>query len=202
LAAVVGVPPEVCVEPATQANESIGYASTELLRRVNQELGRIPARDYNQTMLDFLAMKVLAERRDVEGRASIDRATCQFGLAWNDRTRRAISVSGVQVVGDLEDLPTGPTELHERRIVDGQPPPSVEEILAAAEPAERAMRQLVRRRCRRLARRGDDVELSPGLGGAHPPSTWADSPDPVTDAARQVAGLARTAIDLRRRLRD
>ena len=123
LAAVVGVPPEVCVEQPAQANESIGYPSTELLRRVNAELGRLPARDYNQTMLDFLALRILAERREIETRACLDRPTCEFGLAWNGRTRRAIADSGVEVVGDLEDLPTEMTEQHEQLIVDQQPPP-------------------------------------------------------------------------------
>jgi hypothetical protein len=201
LAHVLGVPPEVCVEPPAQANESIGYASTELLRRVNVELGRLPARDYNQTMLDFLALRILAARREVETRACLDRTTCEFGLAWNDRTRRAISDSGVQVVGDLEDLPTELTEQHEQLIVDDQPVPSTDEVLDAARPADQAMRRLIRRRARRLARRGVEVNLPADLGGPRPPQTWPDSADPVTAAAQQVAGLARTAIDLQRRLR-
>lgn len=201
-AAVLGLPPEVTVEPPAQANESIGYASTELLRRVNAELGRLPARDYNQTMLDFLALRILAARREIETRACIDRATCEFGLGWNDRTRRAISESGVDVIGDLDDLPTELSDEHEQLIVDRQPPPSADEILDAAKPAEQAMRRLIRRRSRRLARRGVDVDLPPDLGGPFPPRTWQDSPDPVTAAARQIAGLARTAIDLQRRLRD
>ena len=70
------------------------------------------------------------------------------------------------------------------------------------QPAEQAMRRLIRRRSRRLARRGVEVELPADLGGPRPPRTWRDSSDPVAAAAQQIAGLARTAIDLQRRLRD
>jgi hypothetical protein len=34
------------------------------------------------------------------------------------------------------------------------------------------------------------------------PDRWNGDPDPVTAAAKEVAGVARTAIDLHRRLRD
>ncbi len=201
LAGVLGVPPETCTEPPAQANESIGYPSTELLRRVNEQLGRVPARDYNQTVLDFLALRVLARRRDVETRALLDRPTAELGAAWNRRTLQAIGELGIGVEGDLGELPTELGGQHDQLIGEGQPVPSEAELLDAALPAERAMRRLIRRRARRLAARGVDVELPPGLGGTHPPRTWRDGADPVDLAARQVAGLVRTAMDLQRRLR-
>lgn len=202
LAAVVGVPPETCTELPEQANESIGYPSTELLRLVNVQLGRVPARDYNQTVLDFLALRILAARRDIETRALLDRRTAELGAVWNERTRRAIGDLRIGVEGDLGELPTEMREQHEQLIGEGQPAPSEAEVLDAALPAERAMRRLIRRRARRLAAKGVDVELPPGLGGPHPPRTWRDGADPVDLAARQVAGLVRTAMDLQRRLRD
>lgn len=201
LAAVVGVPPETCTEPPAHANESIGYPSTELLRRVNAQLGRVPAPDYNQTVLEFLALRILAARRDIETRALLDRRTAELGPAWNDRSRQAIGELGIEVEGDLGELPTELGDQHEELIVEDQPPPSDAELLDAALPAERAMRRLIRRRARRLTARGVEVDLPLGLGGPHPPRTWRSGSDPVEMAVRQVAGLVRTAMDLQRRLR-
>jgi hypothetical protein len=200
-AGVIGVDPGVCSELPGQANESLGYASTELIRRVNMELGPQPHTAYNPTILDFLAMRVLAGRRDQEATARLDRRTFEFGLDWNRRVREAIVAAGVEVVGDLDELPiehaTGEEETDE-----DQAPPSDGELLAAATVAEDAMRQLIARRARRLRKLGLAADLSDDADvRTDGPESWNGASDPVAAAVRDIAALSRTAIDLHARIR-
>ena len=200
-AGVVGVDPGVCSDLPDQANESLGYASTELIRRLNIELGRMPHTAYNPTILDYLAMRVLVGRRDKEAPARLDRRTFEFGLDWNDRVRHAIVAAGVDLVGDLDELPIEHVAGEEETDED-QAPPSEDEILAAATVAEQAMRRLIARRARRLrklglaAELGDDAEVR-----TTGPEHWNRAPDPVTAAVKDVAALSRTAIELHGRIR-
>jgi len=202
-AGVLGIDPGVCSELPEEANESLGYASTELIRRINMELGRLPHTEYNPTILDFLAIPVLAGRREQETTARLDRATFEFGLAWNRRIRQAILAAGVELVGDIEELPVADVALG-RAIEEDQAPPSADEILAAATVAEEAMRQLITRRIRRL--RKQDVAVDPGDGAQRVhlvgPESWTHAPDPVTAAVKDIAALSRRAIDLNNRLRE
>jgi len=199
-AGVVGVDPGVCSDLPNQANESLGYASTELIRRLNMELGRLPHTAYNPTILEYLAMRVLAERRDQEAPARLDRRTFEFGLDWNDRVRHAIVKTDVDLVGDLDELPIKHVVVEEETDED-QAPPSDDELLAAASVAKEAMRRLITRRARRLRKLG----LSADVGEAHVRSggseSWNRAPDPVTAAVKDVAALSRTAIDLHARIR-
>jgi len=200
-AGVLGVDPGVCSDLPDQANESLGYASTELIRRLNIELGRLPHTAYNPTILEYLAMRVLAGRRDQEAQARLDRSTFEFGLDWNRRVRQAILAADVDLVGDLDELPIEHATGEEKTDED-QAPPSDDEILAAATVAEDAMRRLITRRVRRLrklglpADLGDDADVRSGG-----PESWHQAPDPVAAAVRDVAALSRTAIDLHARIR-
>ena len=197
---VIGLDPEVCASgPA--ANESLGYPSAEVLRRVNAALGPLPASDYNATLRQHLARGILAPRSTQERRARLDRETLEFGLEWNRRTRAAVRDAGAQVVGDLEELPTTATQRHESEIEDAQPPPTDDELLAAAATAVEGMRDLVARRARRARNRGLDVNMSPHDHPPATPETWARSGDPVAAAVADIAELCRTSIDLQRRLR-
>lgn len=199
-AGVLDLDPGVCSEPPARANESLGYASTELLRRVNEEVGRLRPSDYTPTLKEYLALGVLSQRSREESRARIDRATCEFGLAWNERVRKAIVGAGAVLAGDLEDLPTTFSESHVRNVDDAQVPPTDGEILSAAGTAVEAMHRLVVRRARRLRKRGAAVDLDvDGVSAAA--DAWSASDDPVAAAVGDIAELARTAVDLRRRLR-
>jgi hypothetical protein len=202
-AGVLGLDPGVCSGPPGQANESLGYASTELIRRINMELGRLPHTEYNPTLLDFLALRVLAGRRDEEVPARVDRETFEFGLEWNRRVREAIAAAGVDLVGDLDELPIAHRAV-EQKVDQDQAPPSDDEILAAATVAEEAMRRLIARRVRRLRRQGVEVDLGERVGTdveTGGPESWSHTPDPVAAAAREIAAQCRTAIDLHSRLR-
>lgn len=200
-ARVLGVDPAVCPEPASRKNESLGYASTELLRRVNRDLGRLRRTDYNPTVKQHLALEVLSRRARKEPRARIDQDTYDFALGWNRRTRNAIEKSGARVVGSLDDLPTTSSPDRLAAAKEPQPAPTEEELLAAARAAVDGMQRLVVRRRRRLRVRGLETEVAaPGPPIAAGPDRWATEPDPVAAAARDVAELCRTAIDLRHRL--
>ena len=199
-ASVVGVDPAVCSQAPRETNESLGYASTELIRRVNRELGRMRPSDYNPTVKHEMALKALAARRDQETRVRLDLATAEFGVVWNARAREATIRSGAHVVGDLDDLPTHLPEATWRRLRQTQPPPTAEELLAAAEPAVEAMVRLVRRRARRLRNGGEDVSVE-RYDVTAAAERWRMAPDPVDEAAGDVARLARTAVELHRRLR-
>lgn len=199
-ASVVGVDPEVCSESPQSANESLGYPSTELLRRVNRHLGRMRPTDYNPTIKEGMALRTLADRRGQESRARLDRVTFEFGLAWNARARDAIVRSGAHLVGGLDDLPVHLSDAARRRLEVAQTPPTEEQQLAAATPAAVAMVKVIRRRAKRLRSRGERVAVEP-FDVAAAAERWRRAPDPVEAAAADIARLARTAVELHRRLR-
>ncbi len=160
-AGVVGIDPAVATRPAAGHNPSLGYASADLMRRLNSELGRLPRHRYNPTLKHYLAEQVLAERRSLEARAELDAAAEEFATRWNRRVRAALEASTAQLVGDLEDLPVTEPVTPAGSIVD----PTREELLDAAEHAAEGLERLLRRRKRRLERRGGDVVRRGGRPG-------------------------------------
>jgi hypothetical protein len=197
---VIGIDPGMGAA-TSRANESLGLASTELLRRVNQELGPVRPSDYNATVREHLATRILSTRSSEETRPRLDTPTYDFALRWNRRARRAVISAGAQVAGDLEDLPTSGTPRGEGAVDDDQPPPAQHEVLAAAELALDEMRKLVERRARRAAKRTIDIgDLQ--VDAPHRLESGDASADAVSAAAAQVADACRTAIELRRRLRS
>jgi hypothetical protein len=199
-AGAVDIDPGECIEPPRQSNPSLGYPSAELLRRVNLELGRLKRTDYNPTLNAFLATQVLTGRD--EPRARTDLATREFAVGWNARVREAIVSSGAQLTGTLDDLPT---ELAAASpdAQDSVVEPTEQDVLAAGAAALEALQQLVHRRAQRLRRRGLEAPVPPASqrSGSVRPDRWTSEPDPVGAAAKEIAGVARTAIELHRRLR-
>jgi hypothetical protein len=195
-AQVLDVDPAVCPEEPRQVNESLGYASSELLRRVNHELGPLQYTAYNQTVKHPLALRILSRRAKDESKARIDRETYEFALEWNRRTREAIKRSGAVLAGDLDDLPTTPRPEVASSLDGSQPAPSDQELLASARAAVQGMKKVIRRRRRRLRRWGHAP--APGeLTASVSMESWAEAEDPVAAAVRDVARLCRVAIDLR-----
>lgn len=197
-AGVIGLDPELCPTPE-RANESLGYASAELLRRVNVALGEVPPSDYNATVREQLAGHLLAPRSETETRPRLDRTTLEFGLEWNRRTRQALDRSGAHLVGDVEDLPITETDRHRSAVDDAQPPPTQHELMEAAMVALDGMRAVVERRARRAAQRGLDVEAR--HAGTAAAGSRASPQAPVAAAVTELADLCRQAIELRRRNR-
>jgi len=194
-AAVLGVDPASCPEPAPRDNASLGFASTELVRRVNRRLGSVRLTDYNGTVKRGLALDVLAPRAAQEGRAQLDQATREVAVRWNARSRAAITASGAHVVGDLADLPHL-ADTPEQDDAAYRPAPKESQVLDAAEVALEEMTRLVRRLARRRRRAGSDVPLPAEAPGAR--LRWASAADPVDAAAAELADLCRAAIGHRR----
>lgn len=195
-ASVLGVDPSVATRPAAGHNPSLGYASADLMRRLNSELGRLPRHRYNPTLKHYLAEQVLAERRTLETRAELDAASEELAVRWNRRIRTALEASTAHVVGDLADLPV--TEPQDRAGPLVEPTPA--ELLDAAETAAEGLARLVRRRARRLGRRGEDVtdvDLSPAEGRR---TRWERAADPVPAAVHDLAQMTRTAVSLHQRI--
>jgi hypothetical protein len=198
-AAATGMDPHGCPEPPARSNESLGYGSTEFLRRVNVELGRMRPTDYNPTLSVHLGPRVLSGRD--ESRAQTDLATRRFAVDWNARVRDAIRSSGAHVIGDLDDLPTELSASESVGDVGGVPEPDQREMLSAAAAALDGMQELVDRRARRLRKAGLEAPVAARVG-PRSPGRWADARDPVATAAAEVAEVARVAIGLHSRLRQ
>lgn len=203
-ATVIGVDPRVCSLPTTRTNSSLGQASADLMRRVNVRLGRVSHSDYAPTMKNVLAIKVLSQRAADEQRAKLDLATRRFAADWNKKVRKAVVKSGAHLVGDLEELPVKvPREFRrDRKAALVDPDPTA--ILDAAAEARVGMVKLVRRRVRRLAKFGVEVEpVHVGFSDLPSgPKRWDGFEDPVEAAVDEVTALVRRAIELHDRLRE
>ena len=197
-ASATGIPPELCRPPESLANTSLGLASTELLRLVNAHVKHLAQVDYDQTVKEQLALRVLSMRRSSEPSIEIDRSTYRAALQWNQLTRRAVTASGCRVVGDLADLPV--TEESDPALDSGPLHVDDEDLLAAAEAALAGMQVLVRRRTRRLRKRGLPTGTTVGTRPAR--SRTSGHATPVAEAVAEVAAVALRAAELGRRLRE
>lgn len=200
-ASILGVDPDIATQPTGRANSSIGQASADLLRRVNAVLGPVPFSEYDTTVKWPLAKKVLARRAGLEARAAMDRATLKFAVAWNAQVRSAVLDSGVQVVGELAELPTEVAADLARSAPPALADPPDDEVVAAAAAARDGLVELIHERARRLQslhREPSRVDLD-ALATEVPtdPGRWAASARPVEAAVEEVASLVRIAIDLR-----
>jgi hypothetical protein len=198
-ASVLGLDPAIATNPAKGHNPSLGYASADLIRRLNAELGRLPRETYNATLKHYLSEEVLAARAGKESRARLDTRTQEFALAWNRRTREALGASGVHLVGDLDDLPVTASTAD---LPDSIEPPARPDLLDATTTALEGMEWLVRRRTRRVRALGDEPPVQsvrPGRA-ATARVDWAAAPDPVEAAVQDLAEVSRLAIDLHDRI--
>lgn len=170
-----------------------------MLRRVNRHLRDLPQGDYDAVVKEHLATRALGARAASEERAALDPATCAAALRWNAMVRDVIVGSGVELVGDLSDLPVAPTPQGLDRVRDHQPVPTTDQLLAAARDGVECMRGLVGRQRRRLRRPGaaEPVVTVAGVD----PDRWVDGPEPTEAAARELAQLCRAAVTLHERLR-
>jgi hypothetical protein len=196
-ASVIGVDPSTCTTPDRQRNASLGYASADLMRRVNVQLSDLGMHAYTKTMKSYLSKQVLSGREG-EPKVTTNRALSEFALDWNRSMTNAIAKSGAQVVGDPGDLDVESSGLDELE------PPSDEQVLDAARDAVAGLQKVIGTRGKRLraARTGSSADIGPVPDAPEvSPASWQDAPSPVDAAVADVALLARHAIDLRTRLR-
>lgn len=195
---VIGVDPSTCTPPAGSHNASLGYASADLMRRVNVGLSDLGKRAYNKTVKTYLAKQVLAGR-PAESKATTDRALADFALNWNRRMADAIAASGAQVIGDPSDLDVKPSQ------ISGLEPPHDEQVLDAARDAVLGLQTLIETRARQLeaAHREGALDIEPPTDASLVDlDAWASADDPIAAAVYDVILLARNAVDLRTLLRS
>lgn len=104
-AEVVGIDADRSPLPEIR-NESLGAASAELMRRVNEGLttGGLTRDEYGKNCRDVLAKTVLATRSRLEPRLALPTALQPWAVKRSAQLARAVRDSGVSVVGDLADL--------------------------------------------------------------------------------------------------
>lgn len=104
-AGVLGVPEDVCPADDTPGNVSLGAAETELLRRVNVELGdRYQLRSpYLRLINRHLVSPVLASR-ERNGRFGAPAATADWVTAAAERMVAEFDDFPCEIAGDLADL--------------------------------------------------------------------------------------------------
>jgi hypothetical protein len=201
-AQVVGVDPEVVTNPPAETNQSLGYASTELVRQVNRRIGRLPQSEYNWTVKEIIALDVLVTRAQQEGRVRLSRPAYDTALAWNRLIRDTLTETGAVVTGDLADLPVEPDLATRDSLPDVPTAPSPEDMLEAASLAAEALRALIRKRVRKLRRAGVEIEMPALRSPEKLEEDWAAADDPVATAAADLARAARDAAMMLRRLRE
>jgi hypothetical protein len=106
-AGVVGLDPDLEVEPGERANQSLGIAETAMLRRLNVELkGRaIPQPVYAAVVRDLIARETLGQLPHTE-RATLPPASREFVDAVTAEWVEWVDGAGIDVVGDLAELET------------------------------------------------------------------------------------------------
>ncbi|HET7736178.1 MAG TPA: hypothetical protein VFK52_09410 [Nocardioidaceae bacterium] len=175
-AGVVGLDPAVASDLPTPANESLGHASAELARRVNQAIGDDRSRSVHRASTAVLAKTVLVRRNQDEEPVRGDASLREFGARWNRVVRDAVVEAGVHVAGDLDDLPVvpgdGPAEVSR---------PTRQELLAAAAFAVAGLR----------------AEIGAAGGTFAGPDDWSDEPEPVKAAVRTVVDAVRTLAEVK-----
>lgn len=198
-AAAVGLEASRYAPPGQGRNQSLGYASADLMRRVNAGLGGLSVSTYNRTVKSYLCKQVLAGRAG-EPKMPVTRPLADFAARWNASMATAITGSGAKVHGDLSDL-----DVAADATAATIRPPAAADLLAAAADAMAGLEHLVELAPEEVA--GPDYEQlevpGPDLGIVRrsADARWASEADPVRTAVADVTDLARRAAELRRRRR-
>jgi hypothetical protein len=133
-----GMPAEDAVLGGLRDNVSLGYASCDLLRRLNAHLEDVRPRHYRKAMRP-LAREALAPLRDQEGRPELDRQGAELARRRNQGIRDAVARRGYELVGTLDDLPV-PDEIEAPERVEPPPDDQVRRAVAAVRAHAAALR--------------------------------------------------------------
>ena len=102
-AAASSLQPGRYAPPEVHRNESLGYASADLMRRVNRGAAELPRSSYRRIVKTYLCKRVLAARSG-EPKVPLTPELGEFAKRWNDKMIEAISKAGGHVHGGLDDL--------------------------------------------------------------------------------------------------
>ena len=135
---VVGADPALTAPDDVPSNPTLGWPSSELLRRLNTTLGKRIDKDQYQRVVRGVVARLLERRVPEEPGIQLTPLARSLAARWNAATREAVLAAGVPVVGTLEDLPD---------TADGEPdadvtPPRRPELLAAATTARDGLLRL------------------------------------------------------------
>lgn len=109
LGKVVDFDPAALTNPGRQSNESLGAPATEVIRLMNQRLGR----RLNQRQYDWVVKKTLQRRLPVAAageRLVLPAEHLEWATAQAERMAAFLRDGGYDVVGDLDDLVPTPPE--------------------------------------------------------------------------------------------
>jgi hypothetical protein len=123
----VRLPAEGAALDQVHENTSLGYASCDLLRRLNVHLDDVRPRFYRKAMRP-LARASLAPLRDDEGRPELDQRGAQLATELNRRIRDTVARGRFELVGSADDLPVPDHVGAPQRVV----PPSPDDVRRAA----------------------------------------------------------------------
>ncbi len=160
---------------AVPANESLGYASCDALRRINAHLGDLPKVGHQRARKQLLA--ALLPLRPEEDRPVLDASGLALSGDLNRAVVDAITAHGVRVVGGLEELPVdppaeapasiaGPDETQVRRALEAAWRATLPRQELPSGTLEELAGQLGRRLGRRFGTRGGGPRGRRGRPGA------------------------------------
>jgi hypothetical protein len=107
IGSVVGFNAARLNEPAPWANETVGVAGTEVIRRLNDRLSGLNQRQYDRAM-KLTVVRLLAERSEPV-RFSLPEEDYSWVRDRGDQMTKAIQASGYDIVGDIAELESKPT---------------------------------------------------------------------------------------------
>ena len=148
---------------AAPANESLGYASCDALRRVNAQLLGLPMSRYRQARKGVI--EALLPLRPEEERPRLDQAGLAFAARLNEAVVEAVQAPGVRLVGSVDELPVdvpetapdrieGPDEAQVRRALEAAWRATVPRQPVPEGDLDAVAGELGRRLARRFSRRG------------------------------------------------
>lgn len=174
-ATAVGLDPDVAGNDAGRSNQSLGQASSDLLRQLNVVIGHISHRDRQPIVTNALA-DGLSPRRRRESRPALSGQAVGWALERNAQFCSDIRAAGVRVVGDLDSLPT-PDGAAAQRVDPSLPlDPPQDEVVDAALDAMATIVAHTRELRDRLVSSGQDALPVPEV------HDWATRWDASDDA--------------------
>lgn len=143
-------------EAVAQANASLGAASAELMRRVNEALAETDLGDADHARIcrKFLGKTVLPQRKDSESSIEMPAAFVESSRAHSEELVAELKGLGVRVVGDLDDL------LPSDDPGSAVAPPEEAQVASAAVDAMAALIEQNAQLLRSSRRRGKDLPFA------------------------------------------